>query len=108
MLCAIVVMSIKQICPSTALLQSLRQVPGAAKCPNQLQLSHPRALQTSRRKAEQASSFRGQLYESTQRRLQKEREEQQRLARERGEGNSGRTIAITFGELLIGLAGGIG
>ncbi|KAG6991291.1 proline dehydrogenase [Physcia stellaris] len=54
---------------------------------------------------QQTSSFRGQLYESTQRRLEKERLEQQRFAKERGEAGGGRTaatlVAIVGSSLLF-------
>ena len=55
-----------------------------------------RAIRTSRSLAEEERSFRGQLYESTQKRLEKEREEQRRFARERGEAGGGRNAAILF------------
>lgn len=44
-------------------------------------------------------SFKGQLYESTSQRLQRERAEQARFAKERGESKGGRNAAITFGKL---------
>jgi D-lactate dehydrogenase (cytochrome) len=42
-------------------------------------------------------SFKGQLYESTAKRLIKERAERVRFAQERDEGSSGRSWSITFG-----------
>ena len=42
-------------------------------------------------------SFKGQLYDSTAARTQRERQERQRFSRERGEASGGRNSAITFG-----------
>ena len=41
--------------------------------------------------------FRGQLYESTAQRLERERAEQRKYAEERGESVGGRNAALTFG-----------
>ncbi|KAI9783180.1 MAG: D-lactate ferricytochrome c oxidoreductase [Peltula sp. TS41687] len=45
---------------------------------------------------ERARSFEGQLYESTARRVERERAEQRRYAQERGDDNAGRPAALTF------------
>lgn len=47
---------------------------------------------------EEQRSFKGQLYESVAGRLERERAEQRRFARERGESSGGATAAKTFGE----------
>ena len=47
--------------------------------------------------------FKGQLYESTAQRLQRERVEQRRFAKERGESSGGRNAAVTFGKLSLHL-----
>jgi D-lactate dehydrogenase (cytochrome) len=46
---------------------------------------------------EYGRSFKGQLYESTAARLQREREERQRFAKQRNESAGGRNAAMTFG-----------
>ncbi|KAI9785950.1 MAG: D-lactate ferricytochrome c oxidoreductase [Geoglossum umbratile] len=48
-------------------------------------------------KGEDLESFKGQLYRSTAQRLERERAEQRRFAKERGESSQGRSLAITFG-----------
>ena len=61
----------------------------------------PRALHTSKPEPEQRLSFRGQLWESTQRRLEIERQEQERFAKQRGDGDGGRAAATLFGNFSI-------
>lgn len=56
-------------------------------------------------KGQGGPDFRGQLYESTAQRLQRERTEQARFAKERGESSGGRNTAITFGESLSTMEG---
>lgn len=63
-------------------------------------LRSTRAFHVSSASAEQEKSFRGQLYQSTAQRLERERAEQRRFAHERGEGNNGRSAAFTFGLIL--------
>lgn len=60
-----------------------------------------KGIHLSRRFAEEKKSFRGQLYESTAQRLEREREEQRRFARERGANSGGRNAAITFSQALL-------
>ena len=91
-------MSTIKYCPSSALLRSLRQANTFRPAPRLLPIRR-QALQTSHPRSEQDSSFRAQLYESTHKRLEKEREDQRRLANQRGEPNSGRTPALSFGLL---------
>lgn len=93
-------MSAKVVSPSKAALWSLRQYNGLCQHTWETSACLVRRLHTSRPVSEQTSSFRGQLYESTQRRLEKERLEQQRFAKERGEAGGGRTAATLVGMLL--------
>ena len=92
-------MSTSRICPSYALLRSLRQATNLRPTTGQTPVCR-RAFQTSQLRYEQNSSFRAQLYESTHRRLEREREEQRRLAKERGEPSNGRNAALAFGILV--------
>ena len=59
-----------------------------------------RALHSSSCLREEQRSFKGQLYESVAQRLEQERAEQRRFAKERGESSGGRTAATTFGAPL--------
>jgi D-lactate dehydrogenase (cytochrome) len=52
---------------------------------------------------EHRRSFKGQLYESTAARLQRERAERQRFAKLRNESAGGRNVAITFGTRLAAI-----
>ncbi|KAI9763588.1 MAG: D-lactate ferricytochrome c oxidoreductase [Geoglossum simile] len=54
-------------------------------------------------KGEDLESFKGQLYKSTAQRLERERVEQRRFAKERGESSQGRSLAITFAILTASL-----
>ena len=94
-------MSVISISSSKAGLRNLRQCVCISRHVQKTSTGLPRALHTSKNRAEQKLSFRGQLYESTQRRLEKERQEQQRFARERGEVGSGRAAATLFGNFSI-------
>lgn len=60
-------------------------------------LRQRRNFRSLRSLQEEERSFKGQLYESTSQRLQRERAEQRRFAKERGESSGGRNAAITFG-----------
>ena len=87
----------KKLRPSVALLQSFRQVSIPKQCLRQLPLGSRRAIHSSRPLSEEKKDFKGQLFESTTQRLQRERAEQRRFAKERGEHSGGRNTAITFG-----------
>lgn len=50
---------------------------------------------------ERDQSFRGQLYQSTAERLERERAEQRRFAEARGEAHGGRNAAFTFGLITL-------
>jgi D-lactate dehydrogenase (cytochrome) len=52
---------------------------------------------TEKKRPEEGRSFKGQLYQSTALRLQKEREDRERFAKQRNEGAGGRNAALTFG-----------
>lgn len=59
-------------------------------------LHQTRCESTEQRRPEEGRSFKGQLYESTSTRLQKERLERARFADERNQSASGRNWSITF------------
>ena len=86
---------------SKAILRSWRQSVCIPRHVQKTSTGVPRALHTSKPRAEKKLSFRGQLYESTHRRLEKEREEQRRFARERGEGAGGRLTGTIAGNFSI-------
>ena len=91
-------MSTSKLCPSIALLRSLGRVSHPpSQCVQQVSLRFERAFHKSRSLRREEKSFKGQLYESTAQRLERERAEQRRFAKERGESSGGRTAATTFG-----------
>ena len=95
-------MSRSKLCPSAALLRSLRVSQALGPVPLKASLCLRRPLHTSRpAREQQRSSFKGQLYESVAQRLERERAEQQRFAKIRGEGGGGRPAAIAFGMLGV-------
>ena len=94
-------MSVIPISSSRAILRNLRKSVCIRRHVQETSTGVPRALHTSKPRAEQKLSFRGQLYESTKRRLEKERQEQQRFARERGGVGGGRAAATLFGNFSI-------
>lgn len=88
--------------PSRALLSALtrRNAAAAAAAPTLrgAATSQRRWESTEQRQPEQhGRSFKGQLYESTTARLQKEREDRKRFAKQRNESAGGRNAAMTFG-----------
>ena len=88
-------------CPSLALLRSLKRAPQISqRCNCQISSAQRRAFRTARALKEEQRSFKGQLYESTAQRLQRERVEQARFAKLRGEGGAGRNAAATFGKII--------
>ena len=89
-------MSANKFRGSRTLSQSLKPCFSVSRYVRKPSIYPVKAIHTSRSLAEEGRSFRGQLYESTQRRLEKEREEQRRFARERGEAGGGRNAAILF------------
>lgn len=83
-------MSRPKLCPSVSLLRNLRLAirPSFLQKPQYL----CRSLQTQKNER----SFKGQLYDSVAQRLDRERAEQMRFLKARGEGGGGRSIALTF------------
>jgi D-lactate dehydrogenase (cytochrome) len=89
-------MSFAKRAPSRALLSHFC----ASPVPPYLRTAASRQIRwesTEKKPAELGRSFKGQLYESTSARLEKERNERARFARERNEGAGGRNMALTFG-----------
>ncbi|MCJ1409858.1 D-lactate ferricytochrome c oxidoreductase [Ptychographa xylographoides] len=97
-------MANSKTCPSMALLKSLRRVtphnPGQFQAP----VRRSRKFHGVRPVCDEARSFKGQLYESVTQRLERERAEQRRFAKERGESSGGGTAAKTF--VLLATAAG--
>ncbi|MCJ1379227.1 D-lactate ferricytochrome c oxidoreductase [Xylographa soralifera] len=89
-------MANSKICPSMALLRSLQPSvahhPSALLAPFRLR-RHFHKLGAAR---QEQRSFKGQLYESVASRLERERAEQRRFAKERGESSAGGNAAKTF------------
>ena len=94
-------MSSSKLYPSVALLRSLRLAahPSNSTCLRACR-NPSRALHRSASLFEEQRSFKGQLYDSVGQRLERERAEQRRFAKERGESSGGRTAATTFGTTL--------
>ena len=82
----------RHLLPSSALRCSSRQ--GSALTAQ----SRQRRYQST--KAASSPDFKGQLYQSTHQRLERERAEQRKFAAERGESTQGRNAALTFGPSL--------
>ena len=84
--------------PSLALLRSLRHIPPSRQCTRQLPIGGRRALHTSPKSfSNEEKSFRGQLYESTARRIQAQREAEARFASMTPDSGFARNSAFTFG-----------
>ena len=90
-------MSAPHLCLSLARRAFSKQAPRTPQCLHKLSRSHKRPLHISRSLKAEEKSFKGQLYESTALRLQRERAEQARFAKARGESSRGRNAAVTFG-----------
>ena len=73
---------------SARLLRSLPNSTRTTQCQCKSNLLYQRGLHSSRTLKEEGRSFRGQLYDSTFKRLERERAEQRRLAKERMEPQS--------------------
>jgi hypothetical protein len=58
-------------------------------------------MHSSQPRGADKKDFQGQLFESTFQRLQRERAEQRRFAKERAEGSGGRNAALTFGKRYL-------
>ncbi|MCJ1350032.1 MAG: D-lactate ferricytochrome c oxidoreductase [Icmadophila ericetorum] len=90
-------MPTSKLCPSSALLRSLR---AASRSPLAVTRLSPQCSRKSfhsfSSRREEKKDFRGQLYESVTQRLERERADQRRFAKERGESSGGRNTAVTF------------
>lgn len=77
----VIMMSVKMSSPSLIFLHTLRRIPLSQQCSRQSPIGSRRALHTSPRCfSNQEKTFRGQLYESTARRIQAQREAEARFA----------------------------
>lgn len=88
--------------PSRALLSSLARTNAVAAAPVHRAAASQRRWDSTEQKQpaqQDGRSFKGQLYESTTARLQKEREERKRFAKQRNESAGGKNAALTFGML---------
>lgn len=89
-----------QRAPSKALLASLRR---SALLPPCLRIAAARQVrwESTENKSPQpqqdGKSFRGQLYNSTAMRLQREKADRERFSQARNESSGGRSLALTFG-----------
>ena len=95
---SLVDMSGRLLYPSAALLRSLRSSPSLRQCPRQFPIGGKRPLHTSPKSLEEEGqkSFRGQLYESTARRIQRQREAEARFASMTPPSAFARNAAFTF------------
>lgn len=87
--------------PSRALLSALGRT-AAAPTFRPAATSQRRWASTQPTQPEEGRSFKGQLFVSTAARLEKERQERERFARQRSEGRDGRNAAFTFGTSPVG------
>lgn len=90
-------MSISKCAPSRALLAGLPK--SKSSIAPRLRIFPSRQIRhesTEQKPPEEGRTFKGQLYESTASRLQKERVERARYAKERDEGATGRNWSFTF------------
>jgi D-lactate dehydrogenase (cytochrome) len=94
-------MSFFKVVPSRAITRSWRRTTIVPSCLQVSQWTQYRPESTNKSSREQGSSFKGQLYDSTAARLEREREERARFSRERDEGSGGRSAALTFGAFSI-------
>lgn len=93
----LMIMSGTMSCPSLVFLRSLRHIPLSQQCSRQIPIGSRRALHTSPRCfSNQEKTFRGQLYESTARRIQAQREAEARFASMTPLSTFARNSAFTF------------
>lgn len=85
--------------PSRALLTTLRNSARASRATPCLRIAgrQLRWESTEQKPPGEGKSFKGQLYESTAIRLERERREQARFSKARNEGAGGRNMALSFG-----------
>ncbi|MCJ1306351.1 D-lactate ferricytochrome c oxidoreductase [Hypocenomyce scalaris] len=97
-------MSTSKLYPLPVILRRTGQTSrGARQRIQQAYVCERRSLHISRSLREEQKSFKGQLYESTSQRIQRERAEQQRFVEQRGGSNAGRSSATIFAVLASGL-----
>ena len=89
-------MSFPRRVPSAALLSSLRTSSSLSQFCLRAPATKLRYASTEQNPGE-GPSFKGQLYESTQARLMKERAERERYSKNRNESSGGKNSALTFG-----------
>lgn len=89
-------MSFSRRAPSSALLSSLRTSSSRSQFCLRSPATRLRYASTEQNPGE-GRSFKGQLYESTQARLIKERAEREQYSKNRNESSGGKNSALTFG-----------
>ena len=89
-------MSGRMFCPSAALLRSLRPSPYLQRCSRHCPIGRRRSFHAPSKLLEEQKSFRSQLYESTARRLQRQREAEARFADRTPPTKLAVTAAFTF------------
>lgn len=89
-------MSFPRRVPSAALLSSLRASSSQTRFCLRSSATRVRYASTEQNPGE-GRSFKGQLYESTQARLIKERAEREQYSKNRNESSGGKNSALTFG-----------
>ncbi|KAL6713838.1 D-lactate ferricytochrome c oxidoreductase [Lecanora helva] len=90
-------MSARPLCPSAALLRSLNQSGSRQSCSYKYPVVRRRSFHSSLRRLEEGEkSFRAQLYESTARRIKRQREQEERFALLRPDSPATRNFAFTF------------
>lgn len=94
-----ITMTGKMSCPSLVFLRSMRHMPLSRQCSRPLPVGGRRNLHTSPKSFsnEVEKTFRGQLYESTARRIQAQREAEARFASMSPTSDFARQSAFTFG-----------
>lgn len=93
-------MSLSHRAPSKALLAALRRSALPSPCLRVTAASQVRFESTENKPAQpqqDGKSFRGQLYNSTAMRLQREKADRERFSQARNESSGGRSLALTFG-----------
>ncbi|KAA6414782.1 MAG: D-lactate dehydrogenase (cytochrome) [Lasallia pustulata] len=97
-------MSSAKLGPIPSVLRRARQTSyPSQQCMKRARVCERRSLHVSRSLKGEQKSFRGQLYESTAQRIQRERAEQQRFAKDREESSTSRAFATTFAILAASL-----
>jgi len=90
-------MSLSHRAPSRALLASLRRSAPCLRRPAASQIRCESTEQKPAQPQQDGKSFRGQLYNSTAMRLQREKADRERFSQARNESSGGKSLALTFG-----------